>query len=31
MANRPPETTLRLVGTEAVGEDTFVGLEEHVE
>ena len=31
MPNCPSEATLRLVGTEAVGEVTFAGLEAHVE
>jgi len=31
MTSCPPETTLRLIGTEAVGEATFAGLEGHVE
>ena len=31
MTNCPSEATLRLIGTEAVGEATFAGLEEHVE
>ena len=31
MTNCPPEATLRLIGTEAVGEATFAGLEDHVE
>ncbi len=31
MTTCPSEATLRLIGTEAVGEATFAGLEEHVE
>jgi eukaryotic-like serine/threonine-protein kinase len=31
MTTCPPEATLRLVGTDSVGEDTFARLEEHVE
>jgi eukaryotic-like serine/threonine-protein kinase len=31
MTNCPSEATLRLIGTEAVGEATFAGLEAHVE
>ena len=31
MTNCPSEATLRLIGTEAVGEETFAGLEGHVE
>jgi tRNA A-37 threonylcarbamoyl transferase component Bud32/tetratricopeptide (TPR) repeat protein len=31
MTTCPPEATLRLIGTDAVGEDTFAGLEGHVE
>ena len=31
MTNCPSEATLRLIGTEAVGEATFAGLEGHVE
>jgi eukaryotic-like serine/threonine-protein kinase len=31
MTNCPSEATLRLVGTDAVGESTFSGLERHVE
>jgi eukaryotic-like serine/threonine-protein kinase len=31
MTTCPSEATLRLVGTEAVGDATFAGLEEHVE
>jgi hypothetical protein len=31
MTNCPSEATLRLIGTEAVGEVTFAGLERHVE
>ena len=31
MTNCPPEATLRLIGTDAVGEATFAGLEGHVE
>ena len=31
MTNCPAEATLRLIGTEAVGEATFAGLEGHVE
>ena len=31
MTNCPPESTLLLIGTDAVGETTFAGLEEHVE
>lgn len=30
MTNCPSEATLRLIGTDAVGEATFVGLEAHV-
>ncbi len=31
MTNCPPESTLRLIGAEDVGEATFAGLERHVE
>jgi eukaryotic-like serine/threonine-protein kinase len=31
MTNCPPKATLRLIGTEAIGEATLAGLESHVE
>ena len=31
MTTCPPAATLRLIGTDAVGEDTYAGLEAHVE
>ncbi len=31
MTSCPAEATLRLIGTEAVGDATFAGLERHVE
>jgi eukaryotic-like serine/threonine-protein kinase len=31
MTNCPPQTILRMIGTDAVGEATFAGLESHVE